>query len=110
VEKCDEIGKAYLEHIIGLKHSKIDSFAKGEYTERHYVGMRQGGVKDRKNDLKSFWNSVNNITKNLDISYTQEEIDWLSQIGGELGAWQYLLDLPPKGIIGSLIINAHAYK
>jgi hypothetical protein len=108
----NEMGKLYLEHIIGLPGDEIPLFLDGKLKQGVFVGSRNGGIEEMKNDYSKFWNGLVKISPNV---YSKKEIAWLIEKGEKEAPWACLLEIDPYEVPNSEVIkkiqtNAHAYK
>ncbi len=111
-ENRDAIGFAYLANIIGPDGETARDFITGCNNAYHEVGLKQAGTNERKNDNEAFWNDVRDITPE---AYTEEEIEWLIEVGKNGAPFDYLFQLEWFGlggghVISKILTNAHAYK
>jgi len=107
----DNIGRAYLTHIIGADEETVQAFIQGSSRAQDFVGLRQGGAEQRKGDYSSFWNEVAEITSDV---YTREDLSWLIETGIS-SVWhiEFQIEEALRGeslVIRQIRNNAHAYK
>lgn len=119
-EQKDEIGYAYLEHIIGADEPTIHAFMQGDKQKRslehlkayRFIAMRQGNAEPRKDDYESFWKEVNKVAPNV---HSEDDLKWLIGVRDILSVYTMmsLIDEILKeesDVIKKININAHAYK
>lgn len=113
-EQKDQLGRAYLKHILGTEEKTIDAFLQDDKKAAHFIGMKQSGVGDRKSDYTAFWKEVAQVTPD---AYSEKELSWLIAESLDEGAFMLLLRVDnPKApfgespLINKIRVNAHAYK
>ena len=113
IEQKNDIGYAYLKHIIGADESTIESFiADSNFKSDEFIGLRQGGAKPRREDYESYWNEINRITPGV---YTEENLSFLIKEGGIMSVCHMLFQIEDilneqSSVMRNININAHTYK
>ena len=113
-DQQDQIGKAYLRHVVGINEATMDKFLRYDAQAHRLVGLRQAKVIDLKNDHLSFWKEVAEVTPGV---YSIGDIQWLSAEEKEpfYGDYHFLMQLSHPwehntGVIGLIHMNALNYK
>ncbi|GEM_PF-6570080 len=111
VVQKDEIGLAYLEHILGENKESIEQFLAGKFETTHLIGIKQAQVGTYKNDRDSFWTKVNETLKGI---HSKTDIEWLKANKAEYHLLLHIDHNPSEknssGLIGKIHNNAIAYK
>ncbi|MFH1401269.1 MAG: hypothetical protein ABIH41_07170 [Nanoarchaeota archaeon] len=108
----DAIGKAYLEHVVGLDGATIDAFVQGEFAAQESVGQVHAGLSAGRGDYSAFWQRVAQMVPAV---YDDEDILWLAQRGESAAIHRMLFALDPplkksSRVIHAVHVNAHVYK
>lgn len=114
IKQKDEIGIAYLKHIIGADDATINAFLDEDNLKEHnnatyVIGMMMAGVNPCKHDIKSFWQAMDKIG----VEYSKEDLEFLLEKDGGSGAltMTFNISLAGRSHVQYLIdITAHAYK
>jgi len=109
IKQKDRVGLAYISKALGLGNEIAQKFAERDHQAYHIVGTKQSALPNL--NLIPFWQEIKEIFPN---TYTQEDIEFLAA-EGILAVlhfkWQLEVPLAAESrILGSLEINAHAYK
>jgi len=107
----DQIGIAYLRHILGFNGEALKVFLDGQPEAIERVGRIHCGKDGRRDDYTTFWEEVATITG----SYTESDLQWLKE-QRDFQAVGHLLDQIDPGDVGrshvilAIHVNAHTYR
>ena len=70
------IARLYLNCILGVPEATVEEFMEGNNKAEHEVGLLEAGLDERKNDYKSFWEGIREITPEV---YPECDMNWLAE-------------------------------
>lgn len=113
----DDVGIAYLKHVIGADDRTIDLFFADDSGAKDFIGLRQSadGESTRRHNYQQFWDTIARICPQV---HSAEEIEWLKQFSDIYGIWRFTSlidygDCSPLGLsktLNAIKVNAHLYK
>lgn len=107
VSQKDEIGLAYLEHILGENKESIEQFLANKFETTHLIGIKQAQLSTYKNDRTSFWQRVNEILGGI---HSDADIEWLKSNKAEYHILLHIDQSQFSGLIRKIHNNAIPYK
>jgi hypothetical protein len=110
-DQKDQIGFAYIIHILGFDRAMAESFVRGDHKAEHAIGMKQSAL-PCDGDFASFWKKVKEI---FPETHRDEDIEWLIQERDVVAVCHLLNQLEEplawaSQVLRALAINAHVYK
>ncbi|MBI5355654.1 MAG: hypothetical protein HZB68_04335 [Candidatus Aenigmarchaeota archaeon] len=110
IEQKDAIAFSYLKNVVA-DWETAEKFVHGDMDADYRVGDVHSGSKEGTKDYFSFWSEVSNITS----GYSEDDVVWLSKVGGYYGVSEMMFTIEPASIEVSPIMrqirtNMHAYK